>query len=294
LRKMIAYRAGGPKAAATDAVQWVAYSGLLPSTLFLVLFFVLPLMVTLSLSLSPNVLIQFVGLGLGNFRYLLSKAYYADVLLHTLNIAGLTTIIALSIGYPAAYSLKTISTRISGMLVIFLALPILSGPLVVVLGWMILLPDGGPLFRPLIARGLIGPLHLIGTETAIVIALVHFTVPFVILTLYSSFKQIPNDLLEAARSLGAGGIGTFLGVIWPLSLPGVISASLIAFSLAASAYVAPYYLGGPTQMTLTTLVGEFILGTYNSEMAATVAVVLLISMGVIVFAFTKITSRFVR
>ncbi len=272
----------------------MAYLQLFPAFIFLTLFFLLPLAVTVKLSLSPNVLVQFVGPGLGNFRYLLSKPYYFGVLLRTLNIALLTTVVALLVGYPAAYALKTMRGRAGSTLIIGLTFPVLTGPLVIVLGWMILLADGGPLIRPLIGWGLFKSVHLIGTQTAIVIGLVHFTLPFVVLTVYSSLKQIPDDFIEAARSLGAGGREVFFGIVWPLSLPGVISASFIAFSLAASAYVAPYYLGGPTQLTLTTLVSEFILGTYNSEMAAAVAVVLLIWMAVITFAFAKVTSRFVR
>jgi len=163
-----------------------------------------------------------------------------------------------------------------------------------VLGWMILLSDGGPLLGPLVRRGLLAPLRLLGTETAIVIGLVHFTLPFVILTVLSSLKQIPNDLIEAAHSLGAGPVRMFFRIVWPLSLPGVISASIIAFSLAASAYVSPHYLGGATQLTLTTLVAQFILATFNSELAAAAAVVLLVMMVVIIFAFTKLMSRLVR
>ncbi|MGA7792603.1 MAG: ABC transporter permease [Candidatus Acidiferrales bacterium] len=277
-----------------ERMQWRVYAGLLPAAIFLILFFVLPLALTVVLSLSPNVLVQFRGPGLGNFRYLFSKPYYVDVVIRTLNIAVFTTAFALLIGYPAAYSLKSISDRVGSTLIIGLTFPILTGPLVVVLGWMILLADGGPLIGPLRGWGLIGEQHLIGTQTAIVIGLVHFTLPFVILTVYSSLKQIPDDLIEAARSLGAGASEVFARIIWPLSLPGVISASLIAFSLAASAYVTPYYLGGPGHLTLTTLVGEFILGTYNSEMAASISVLLLVWMAGIMFAFTKLTSRSVR
>ena len=275
-------------------LQLRRHAGVLPAAIFLAIFFVAPLAVTVVLSLSPNVLVQFHGFGLGNFRYLFSKPFYTGVLVRTLNIAVLTTVVALLIGYPAAYALRNIGDRRSSMLIIGLTFPILAGPLTVVLGWMILLADGGPLLGPLRKLSFLRVPHLMGTESAIVIGLVHFTLPFVILTIYSSLKQIPNELIEAARSLGAGAAGVLLRVIWPLTLPGVISASLIAFSLAASAYVTPYYLGGPGHLTLTTLVGEFILGTYNSEMAAAASVLLLVLMAAIVFAFTKFTSRFVR
>jgi ABC-type spermidine/putrescine transport system permease subunit I len=286
--------ADSPETSPATVVETKWPTSALPAALFLSVFFLLPLAFVLLLSLSPNVLVHSHGLGFGNFEYLLSKPYYLSVLVRTVRIAAVTTVVGLLIGYPAAYSLKLLGERVSSGLIIGLTFPILAGPLVVVLGWMILLADGGPLLGPLHKWNLIRLPHLIGTETAVVIGLVHFTLPFVILSIYSSLRQIPDDLIEAARSLGAGTGNLLVRVIWPLSLPGVISASLIAFSLAASAYVTPYYLGGPGQITLTTLVGEFILGTYNSQMAAAASVLLLITMFAITFAFIKFTSRFVR
>ena len=254
----------------------------------------LPLLATAWLSLSANVLVKFEGPGLDNFAYLLGKAYYLDVLWRTVRVALVATAIALLIGYPAAYLLRDVSERRGGVLVIALTFPILAGPLVVVLGWMILLSDGGPLIRPLIKLGLVGPLRLLGTESAVVVGLVHFTLPFVVLTLFSVLRRIPRDAVEAARSLGANTPAVLWHVVWPLSLPGVISAALIAFSLAASSYVSPHYLGGSTQLTLTTLIAQFILATFNSELAAAAAIMLLVVMAVMVFGFTRLTARHAR
>jgi putative spermidine/putrescine transport system permease protein len=281
-------------AARPEAMPWRAYAPLVPGLAFLALFLVLPLLATAYLALSPNVLVKFEGPGLDNFAYLLGKPYYLDVLWRTLRVALATTVIALALGYPAAYVLRDVSARLGSTMVIGLTFPILAGPLVVVLGWMILLSDGGPLIRPLVRLGLTGPLRLLGTETAIVIGLVHFTLPFVVLTLFAALKQIPTDALEAARSLGAGRLQVMRFVVWPLSLPGVVSAALIAFSLAASSYVSPHYLGGATQLTLTTLVAQFILATFNSELAGAAAIMLLAMMALIIFGFTKATARAIR
>ncbi len=114
------------------------------------------------------------------------------------------------------------------------------------------------------------------------------------MTLFAVLKQIPSDALEAARSLGAGRVQVLRHVVWPLSLPGVVSAALIAFSLAASSYVSPHYLGGATQLTLTTLVAQFILATFNSELAGAAAAMLLVLMAIIIFGFTKLTARAIR
>jgi ABC-type spermidine/putrescine transport system permease subunit I len=285
-----------PAAAAPSLrrLPWRAYLPLVPGLLFLSAFLILPLLATLWLSLSPNVLVTFQGPGLDNFKYLLGKPYYLDVLWRTLRFAGITTAIALLLGYPAAYLLRDVSERLGSTMIIALTFPILAGPLVVVLGWMILLSDGGPLIRPLVQLGLIGPLRLLGSQAGVIVGLVHFVLPFVVLTLYSSLKLIPGDTLEAARSLGAGRLQVLRHVVWPLSLPGVISATLIAFSLAASSYVSPHYLGGATQLTLTTLVAQFILATFNTEMAGAAAIMLVTLMALIIFGFTKLTARAVR
>ncbi|MGQ0662410.1 MAG: ABC transporter permease [Pseudomonadota bacterium] len=280
--------------AARKPRHWSLYLPLAPATACLALFLLVPLAASAYLSVSPNVLVQFEGPGLGNYAYLFGKAYYLDVLARTFRLAVIAAAVALVVGYPAAYVLKGLSERYGGMLVIGLTFPILCGPLVVVLGWMILLADGGPLVRGLAAFGIARALRLIGSETAIVIGLVHFVLPFVVLTLLSALKQIPDELMEAATSLGAGRVRRFWAVVWPLSLPGVLSASLIAFSLAASAYVSPHYLGGATQLTLTTLVAQFILATFNTEMAAAASIVLIMLMVAVIFAFTRLVSRAIR
>src|SRR5258706_6101836 len=281
-------------AAPRETVPWSAYAPLLPGLVFLVLFMIVPLCATLWLSLSPNVLVKFEGPGLDNFAYLLGKAYYFDVLVRTVRLAAVTTAIALLLGYPAAYVLRDVSERLGSTMIIGMTFPILAGPLVVVLGWMILLSDGGPLIRPLVRLGLVGPLRLLGTESAVVVGLVHFTLPFVVLTLFSVLRRIPRDAVEAARSLGANTLAVLWHVVWPLSLPGVISAALIAFSLAASSYVSPHYLGGPAQLTPTPLIAQFILATFNSELAGAAAAMLLVLMAIIIFGFTKLTARAIR
>lgn len=286
--------ATGAARIAGDATPLVAWALLAPALAFLAACLLAPLAATAWLSLSPNVLIKFDGPGLDNYRYLFGKAYYLEAILRTLRIAFNVTVASLAIGYAAALALRRVAERLGPTMIVGLTFPILAGPLVVVLGWMILLADGGPLIRPVVQAGWIGPLRLIGTETAIVIGLVHFTLPFVILTVYASLTQIPDDLIEAARSLGASPLQVFRRVVWPLSLPGVLSAGLIAFSLAASAYVSPHYLGGPTQLVLTTLVGQFILTTFNSELAGAAAMLLLVIMVILIFAFTRIMSRFIR
>jgi putative spermidine/putrescine transport system permease protein len=162
------------------------------------------------------------------------------------------------------------------------------------LGWMILLSDGGPMLQPLQQWGLIGRLRLLGSETGMVIGIVHFVLPFVVLSLANVLRGIPRSLLEAAHSLGASPWQRFRTVTLPLSLPGILAASIIALSLSMSSFIAPHYLGGPADMTLTTLVAQFVLATYNGQLAAAVSVVLLVVMAAAILLLTACASRWVR
>lgn len=266
---------------------------LFPSVLLLTVFLVVPLCATVWLSLSPNVLIDFPGHGLANYAYLFGKPYYAGVMLRTIRLAAEATLLALLIGYPAALVMRGLSAGLAGGLALGMTLPIMAGPLVVVLGWMILMSRGGPLMAPLAQLGF-GQFKLLGTETGILIGTVHFVLPFVVLSLASVLRGIPEQLLEAARSLGASPVQRFLRVVMPLSLPGILSATIIAFSLGASTYITPHYLGGPADLTLTTLVSQFVLATFNGEMAAAVSMLLLGVMAVTIFLLTVVVSRRVR
>lgn len=267
---------------------------LAPSLLFLFVFLGLPLVIVAMASLEPNVLLHFKGPALNNYVYLTSSAYYFDVILRTIRLAAATTVLALPSGYALAYILRGFSGRLGNLAIMGLTFPILAGPLVVVIGWMALLADGGPVFYPLIKWGLIEAPHLIGTETAVVITLVQFVLPFVVLTLYTALRQIPDHVFEAASSLGASSFQRFTNVTLPMSLQGVLSSTIIAFSLAASSYVSPYYLGGASQLTLTTLIAQFTMATFNSQLAAASAILLLALMFVLMFVTIVLFKRFIR
>ncbi|HEX9463211.1 MAG TPA: ABC transporter permease [Alphaproteobacteria bacterium] len=267
---------------------------LLPSLLLVFLFLGLPLVVVVISSFQPNVLLSFEAPGFDNYKYLLTRAYYFDVLIRTIRLALLGTIVTLPLGYAAAMLLLRLSGRLANLAMMGLTFPILAGPLVVIMGWMALLPARGPIFGPLVALGLISPPRILGSETGVLISLVQFMLPFAILTLYTSLKQIPRELYEAADSLGAGPVQSFLDITLPLSLPGVLSSAIIVFSLGASSYISPHYLGGAADLTLTTLIAQFILATYNSQLAATAAVLLLIIMVLCMAGLVALVGRFIR
>jgi len=240
------------------------------------------------------VLVHFPGHGVGNYAYLAGRAYYIRVVSRTFRLALETTSVSLVLGYAAALALRELPVRVSAALTLAMTLPVLAGPLVVVLGWMILLSDGGPVLQPLMQLGLVGRLRILGSETGMVIGIVHFILPFVVLSLANVLRSIPVPLLEAAHSLGASSWQRFRTVTFPLSMPGILSATIIALSLSISSFIAPHYLGGPADVTLTTLVAQFVLATYNGQLAAAVSVVLLVMMAAAILLLTAGVSRWVR
>jgi ABC-type spermidine/putrescine transport system permease subunit I len=267
---------------------------LAPSLVLLALFLGIPLAVVLVSSFQPNVLLQRPVPGFYNYAYLIAQPYYASILVRTIRLAVVATVVTLPLGYAAALLLPRRQSRTGNLAIMGLTFPILAGPLVVILGWMALLPGSGPLFGPLVRWGLIARPHVIGTDTAVVISLVQFLLPFAILTLYTAIRQIPADLYEAAESLGAGPVREFRDVTLPLSLPAVLSTAIILFSLGASSYISPHYLGGAADLTLTTLIGQFILATYNSPLAGAAAVLLLLVMLACIAGLILLIRPFIR
>jgi putative spermidine/putrescine transport system permease protein len=270
---------------------------LAPGLVFLSIFLVIPLTLSLWYSLHPDRLAGGGGaaLSLANYAYLLRHGIYVDAFARTLRLAGYVVISSLLIGYPAALVLRRLHGRMGSTLILALSFPILAGPVVIVMGWMLLLPRSGPVGHLLVALGLVRqPPQLIGTEAAVELALVQFTLAFVVLHIFNSLMRLDRSLVEAAGSLGADPIRAFWHVTWPLSLPGVFSASILAFALTLGAFMAPYYLGGDTQLVATTLVAQFMLTAFSWGLSSTAAILLVVMALVMMFAYHRTVIRMVE
>ncbi len=265
-----------------------------PALLFLGLCLVLPLAITVynSLQASPVLLRPEGYFGLANYLYISGTPFYVQVVVRTLRICAIVVFFTILLSYPTAYVFRRYARFASGPAILILSFPMLAGPLVVVLGWMILLADGGPINDWLIFLGITrSPIEILRSETAIIIGVVQFTIPFAVLNIFNALSQIDRHLIEAAGSLGATPARQFLHVILPLSLPGVLSAAIITFSLAISSFIAPAYLGGGTKLVMTTLINETMLGSYDQALASTIAVVLLLFSLLIVIAMNTALTR---
>jgi len=259
---------------------------------------IIPLIVVLYYSLQPSILIeeQGQGLSLANFAYFFSRPYYVQAIFRTLRFAFITTLISLTIGYGTSLVLRGVSERFGNTAILILTFPILSGPIVTIMGWMIMLTSGGAIGQGLaLVRSILGlekaSTLLLGTDTAVIIGMVHFNLAFVILNLLNVMLVIPNDLEEAAMNLGANRWQVFRRIIWPLSLPGVFSATLISLALSMNAFVNPMYLGNDSRPVMTTQISQFMLTSYNWQMASTASVILLTISMVIILLYNLFFGR---
>ncbi|MEO7242878.1 MAG: ABC transporter permease [Variovorax sp.] len=268
-----------------------------PALLLFVLFFVLPFGVMAAMSFfsanpvsNPNAVLTTRHYE----RFIADSAdIFHDALWATLRIGLVTTIVALLIGYPLAFWMARMQSRLGHALVLMAVIaPMLTGIVVRTFAWMTILQDTGVINTTLISWRLIDkPLPLMYNEFGTVVALVHIYVPFMVLTLAGVIGRIDERLEQAARGLGAGRLRTFFEVTLPLSLPGILAGSLLVFALSISAYVTPSMMGGTQVLTLPMLIAQQVGTSFNPGFAGALGVILLLVSLVIIVAYNRILAR---
>ena len=214
------------------------------------------------------------GFTLANFTTLW-KSVYGQAFVTTVSLCFYTALFTLMVGYPLAYAMvraKSASLR-SAILLISLT-PLFLGEIVRTYSWMIVLGNRGFVNSLLREVGLIDrPIDFMFTTTGVVIALVHFTLPIVVVMLAAGLAHIDRNLERAATSLGAGRIRTFLTVTLPLSIPGIVAAVSTAFAWTFSAFATPQMIGGGKVQTISTLVYQVGFASFNFPLAASLSLV---------------------
>src|SRR5256886_6784910 len=185
------------------------------------------------------------ALTLENFAALL-KPLYARVFLDTVWICFLTALFTLVVGYPLAYALvHARNVALKSAILVIAVTPLFLGEVVRTYSWIVVLGNNGFVNSMLLKAGLIGaPVQFMFTEFAVVTALVHVTLPVMVIMLAAALTHIDRDYERAAASLGAGPIRVFLTVTLPLSTPGIIAGVTTAFAWTFSAFAIPQLLGG--------------------------------------------------
>lgn len=271
---------------------------LAPAGLVFLAFFAVPFLVMAAMSLlTANPLVRpDAAFTLRHYQRLADDIYYYEVLWQTLRLGLLTTALSLLLGYPLAFLLARIRSPLGRSLLLMAVIaPMVMGLVVRTYAWLGMFSNRGVINGTLLGLGLIEqPIAFLGREAAVVVALCHIYVPFMILTLTGVIARIDPRLEEAARGLGASRAAAFLQVTLPLSMPGILAGSLLVFALAISAYVTPIVIGGYEIQTLPMLIFQQVSATFNLGFAAALGVVLLAVALALVFAYGRAMQRVAR
>jgi putative spermidine/putrescine transport system permease protein len=209
----------------------------------------------------------------GNF---LTDPYHLDILLRTMRLGLMVTLWCLALGYPLAYGLSRLRGLPRALLYFVVLLPLLTSAVVRTFGWMILLSNNGFLNRTLMDLGLIdGPIRFMYSMDGIIVALVQVLLPFMVLALDAALLNIDPRIVEAAQNLGAGAVRVFLQITLPLSVPGMLSGSVLVFTLAVSAFVTPSLIGGPRVPVMATLIYQQGMSLLNWPFGGAIAFAML-------------------
>jgi putative spermidine/putrescine transport system permease protein len=257
-----------------------------PATLLVVVFLVLPVLATIATTFATPAgpfapYLTFFGSG---FRRI--------VLWRTIQVSLATTAISLIIGFLTAYVVSRSPGWLKSILIVAAVFPLLTGVVVRSFAWLIILGKNGILNSALLSTGLIDePLSMLYTQGAVITAKVYLFVPLMVLTLVGVLEAIPEDLLQASASLGAKPSATFMQVILPLAVPGLIVGAVLVFTGSFTAYATPQLLGGESQMVMGTLMYQQAMVTFDWVSASTIAAIMVVITIVIVLLMTRLARR---
>lgn len=274
--------------------RWLIVQLLAPTSLALVVFFVLPLLWLFRSSFDRSLASGVIepALTLENYQEFLADRFYIQELLRTLRLGVTVTALTLLATYPLALFLARTQSRWRGVLVALAIAPLLTSTVVRTYGWLVILGNDGLVNGALLGAGLIAqPIRLINNELGVVIGLVEILMPYMALGLLSGFGRVNPGVEEAAMSLGANPLRTFWRVTLPLSLPGIATGVLLVFVLTISSFVTPQLLGGGRVFLMATEIYDQATYTLNWPFAAAISFLLLAVFGVVIALYTRVLRR---
>lgn len=209
---------------------------------------------------------------------------YTPVFLSSIKLSAISTALCLLLGYPFAYIISKVKASKQVIFMIFIMLPMWINFLLRTYAWMTLLENNGIINRLLSFIG-IGPVHMINTQGAVVLGMVYNFLPYMIIPIFNVMTKIDKSYIEAAQDLGANNRRVMTRIIFPLSMPGVVSGITMVFVPAVSTFIISTMLGGGSNMMIGDLIElQFLGGSYDPNLGSALSLVLmvliLISMGI--------------
>ena len=248
-----------------------------PSAAWLLVFFLLPLVMVLLVSLGKRgtmggVIYQW---NLDNYiRFM--DSIYLKIFLRSVWIAAANTFLCLLFGYPLAYFIARRPKRWRNVLILLVMVPFWTNFLVRTYAWMVILRNKGLINSLLMQTGIITkPLPLLFNQSAVVLGLFYGYLPFMILPLYASIEKLDFSLVEAAQDLGANSLIAFRRIVLPLTMPGIVAGAIITFIPSIGAYVTPDLLGGAKAMMIGNLLQQQFLEVRDWPFGSAVSFILM-------------------
>ena len=236
-----------------------------------------------------------ISLNLGNYAYLIEDPLYVDAYLHSLEIAGISTLLCLLLGYPMAWAIANSSPSVRNILLLLVILPSWTSFLIRVYAWIGLLKNNGVINNILMWAGIIDqPLPMLHTDFAVYIGVVYAYLPFMILPLYTALLKLDYSLVEASLDLGAKPVRTFFSVILPLTKGGIIAGSMLVFIPAVGEFVIPELLGGPDSIMIGRVMWQEFFNNRDWPVASAVAIIMLLLLALPIMWFHKHQNQEVR
>jgi spermidine/putrescine transport system permease protein len=267
----------------------VPYLFLVPGGLWLIIFFLVPILTMASVSLQEG------SLGTG-YRLTFNFGIFPDAILRwdtqlirSLEFGLIVTVLTLLIGYPMAYTIAFRGGRYKSMLLLLVILPFFTSFIIRTISWQFILADNGFVLGTLKDLGwLDDSFRLLATPVAVVSGITYNFLPFVVLPLYVALEKIDYRLIEAATDLYASRFQAFLRVTLPLSLPGVFAASLLSFIPAVGDYINAELLGSPSTTMIGNVIQRLYLVNNDYPQASALSLILMVGILVSIFVYTRV------
>ena len=260
---------------------------LAPVTLFLGVFFLLPLCIIAVFSLLSPGLYGGVEWRFYHWNYgrifgwadgviEVFEPIYLQILARSLSFAALTVVLTLILCYPVAFWVSRLPHRWRLLFMFLITLPFFSSLIVRLYAWLLILKPSGLLNTVLLSAGMIGaPLEILYTPTAVVLGMVYVMVPFMFLPLYAAVDNLDRAQIEASLDLGATRVQTFLKVILPQTLPGIMGGAVIVFIPAVGNFIVPDVLGGAKGLMIGNLVEQQFLSARNWPFGSALSMIIM-------------------
>jgi len=274
--------------------------------LWLLVFFLIPFLVVAKISLSEIATARppylpiweweggrlLISLNFDNFLFLLSDALYINAYVFSIQVAFVSAVAALIIGYPMAYYIARSPEPRRTLLLTLVILPFWTSFLLRVYAWQGFLRSNGVINNFLLWTGAIDrPLVMLQTDFAVYLGIVYTYLPFMILPLYANLVRLEEELLEASADLGGRPLATFLYVTLPLSLPGIIAGFMLVFIPAIGEFVIPELLGGPDTLMIGKVLWNEFFSNRDWPVASAVAIAMLVALVVPIMLLRSAQAR---